>query len=97
MKKVLIATLLLVATIALGATNPSWVANIPGTGFVPCYDSAATEGGLSTIEVTATADLTFSVWTYDGSSWTKVSPKWWVGATAADSVLFVPAGVTRLR
>ena len=89
----LLALLLAVSTLA--ATAPKWVANEPGTGFLPVYDSAATDEYLNVIQVTATtADCALSFWSYSGGAWAKEAPEYWEGATAADSVITVAAGAT---
>lgn len=75
------------------ATAPSWVANEPGTGFLPVYDSAVGDVRIRVLEVTATAaDCKFSVWYYK-AGWVKSHPL--NGAAAADTVIVVPANSTK--
>ncbi len=91
----LLALLLAVSTLA--ATAPTFVANEPGTGGLPVYDSVVTDRNLNIIQVTATsADCALSFWSYSlvDDDWTKEAPEYWEGATAADSVITVPAGAT---
>ncbi len=89
----LLALLLAVSTLA--ATAPEFVANNPGTGFLPVYDSSVTDRYLNIIQVTATtADCSMSFWSYSGAAWAKEAPEYWEGATTADSVITVPAGAT---
>ncbi len=84
------------ACVAQAATYPMWVANEPGTGFVSCQRDSIDDGVvLSMLEVTASSDLSMSFWTFDagGDSLKLISPIW--GEAASDTVVTVPAGVTK--
>lgn len=104
MRKLAIIAVLLIAFAsgALAQSAPKWTAINPGTGFVACYRTNATakDNSVQTIEVTATADLSFTAWRYYSTGWGgnkswKVieNPKW--GTAAADTVIFVKSGVTK--
>ena len=101
----LVVLLVLVALIAVpvvaefAPSVPLISGSITGAGFVGLYpdgDDATTNSYKPwLVQVTATTDLTFSIWGYgtgDGTTWFKISPEWAV--TADDTLLYVAAGVT---
>lgn len=81
---------LLAASLALSQTAPRMVGTVTGTGAFPLFETARTEGGrLSILQVTATTDMEFTLWS---STMTKLHPQW--GSAAADTTLNISAGQT---
>jgi len=100
MKRLTLSLLLVVFAVlaASAATAPTWVANEPGTGFVPVYTTAVGDVTIKHLEVTTGGTAVyFSLWSYAGDEWNKVRPlNSYGGAVAAtDTALYVPANSVR--
>lgn len=96
----LLAVCVLTASLAYSqvvptASVPKMVGTISGAGFVPLYETAATDSYLPwLIQVDCVTDIEFTFWGYGfgalGTDWGILSPEY--GVTAADTSLTLLAG-----